>query len=239
MLRLVATCILLSTVCGVEFQITNKELGGIWVGIQGDSEKPSLKNGGFLLESGATISINSSDDWAGRFWARSYCFDNHCLTGDCGNGIECKGEAGAPPATLVEITLRGWRGLDHYGVSLVDGFNIAASIEPVIPQTDGYSCERSACLRHLNYECPKELVLNSTIEVVGCKSACLAIDTDQYCCRGKYNSPQSCRSSDWPVDYVQFFKSRCPNTYTHAFDDHNNSFTCKANKYYIQFGISR
>ncbi|KAG5869072.1 hypothetical protein JTB14_001264 [Gonioctena quinquepunctata] len=241
MLRLVATCVLVATVCGVEFQITNKEVGAIWVGIQGNSGKPALNNGGFVLEAGATTSVYSADDWEGRFWARTWCdwSSKHCLTGDCGNKLECGGNGGAPPATLAEITLRGYGGLDYYDISLVDGYNIAASIEPVGGQGDGsqYSCKRSGCLRYLNEECPNELKLNTNSGVVGCKSACLAFNTDQYCCRGQYGTSATCKSSDWPVNYPQFFKSRCPDAYSYAYDDHKSTFTCKANKYYIQFGI--
>jgi hypothetical protein len=69
------------------------------------------------------------DDWGGRIWARTGCkFDIsgqvQCATGDCGVSLECNGTAGEPPATLVEITLKGAGGLDVYYVSLVDGFNV-------------------------------------------------------------------------------------------------------------------
>ena len=73
--------------------------------------------------------MQAPEDWAGRFWGRTGCDpnSNHCETGDCGNKLECNGAGGAPPATLVEITLKGDQGLDFYDVSLVDGFNIVAS----------------------------------------------------------------------------------------------------------------
>lgn len=41
---------------GVEFQFVNKEIGAVWVGIQGNSGKESLNNGGFILEAGTTVS---------------------------------------------------------------------------------------------------------------------------------------------------------------------------------------
>lgn len=77
------------------------------------------------------MTLHAADNWAGRFWGRTYCnisTPNHCLTGDCGNRLECAGNGGVPPATLVEITLRGWNGLDYYDISLVDGFNTKASV---------------------------------------------------------------------------------------------------------------
>ncbi|XP_023016999.2 uncharacterized protein [Leptinotarsa decemlineata] len=241
MLKLVTLCILLTTVLAVEFQITNREIGAIWVGCQGNALKPALANGGFILEAGATISVYSPDDWAGRFWARTWCDVNtkHCLTGDCGDRLECGGNGGAPPASLVEITLKGYGEQDYYDISLVDGFNIAAAIEPIGGNGDGsqYSCKRSACFRHLNDECPNELKLNTEHGVVGCKSACLAFNTDQYCCRGAFGTPESCRSSTWPVDYPNFFKSRCPDAYSYAYDDHKSTFTCQAQKYLITFGV--
>lgn len=74
--------------------------------------------------------IQSPNDWAGRFWARTYCDSRtkHCLTGDCGNRVECAGNGGAPPASLAEITLKGYGQLDYYDISLVDGFNLAISV---------------------------------------------------------------------------------------------------------------
>lgn len=74
--------------------------------------------------------VKAPNDWSGRFWARTYCDVNtkHCLTGDCGNRIQCGGNGEAPPASLVEITLNGWENLDYYDISLVDGFNLAVSV---------------------------------------------------------------------------------------------------------------
>ncbi|KAG5869074.1 hypothetical protein JTB14_001266 [Gonioctena quinquepunctata] len=241
MWKLATTTIFLTTVWAVEFQITNKEIGAIWVGILGNSGKAPLANGGFVLEAGATTSVFAADDWAGRFWARTWCDYNtfHCLTGDCGDSLECQGRGGAPPASLAEITLNGYGGQDFYDISLVDGFNIAVSIEPVGKNGDGgYVCEKAACAYHLNDECPQELQLTSEHGVLGCKSACLALDTDQYCCRGAFGTPETCKSSLWPVDYPSFFKSRCPLAYSYAYDDHSSTFTCpNVGTYIITFGI--
>ncbi|XP_074028083.1 uncharacterized protein [Leptinotarsa decemlineata] len=238
---MLTTYSMLTAVLAVEFQITNKERGPIQVGFQGNNGKPALENGGFILEQDATRSVWSESNWAGRIWARTWCDYNtkHCLTGDCGNRVQCAGNGGAPPATLVEITLKGAGGLDFYDISLVDGFNIPASIEPIGGKGDGgqYSCKKSACPRYLNDECPNELKLNTEHGVVGCKSACLAFNTDQYCCRGAFGTPETCRSSTWPVNYPNFFKSRCPDAYSYAYDDHKSTFTCRAEKYLITFGL--
>lgn len=71
---------------------------------------------------------------------------------------------------------------------------------------------------------------------VGCKSACLAFNTDEYCCRNDHGTPETCKSSDWPVDYPAYFKSKCPDAYSYAYDDHKSTFTCQAEKYIVTFG---
>ncbi|XP_018579527.1 pathogenesis-related protein 5-like [Anoplophora glabripennis] len=241
MLKVVLVVGFVAACQAAQFEIVNREGGPVWVGIQSNDGKPPLERGGFVLEKGQSRTVNSPDDWAGRFWARTWCDPNskHCLTGDCGNKIECGGNGGAPPATLAEIKLKGHGGLDYYDISLVDGFNIPASIEPVGGAGDGgqYSCKRSACARHLNDACPGPLKLNTPNGVIGCKSACLAFNTDQYCCRGAHNRPETCRASDWPTNYPAYFKNACPDAYSYAYDDHKSTFTCKANKYRVTFGI--
>lgn len=44
-----------AVVQAVDFQITNQLGGVIYVGIQGNSGKPHLENGGFRLDYGATV----------------------------------------------------------------------------------------------------------------------------------------------------------------------------------------
>ena len=77
--------------------------------------------------------VNVADGWAGRVWARTGCnFDGNgqgrCVTGDCGNKLQCNGAGGVPPVTLAEITLNGAGGKDFYDVSLVDGFNVPVKV---------------------------------------------------------------------------------------------------------------
>lgn len=45
----------LSVASAVEFEITNKEIGATWVGIQGNAGKPALENGGFILEKSSKV----------------------------------------------------------------------------------------------------------------------------------------------------------------------------------------
>ncbi|KAJ3667167.1 hypothetical protein Zmor_002568 [Zophobas morio] len=235
-LALVAVC------SGVEFQIKNPGNSDIWIGIQANPGHPLLNNGGFDLPAGQQVSVQAPEDWAGRFWGRTGCDpnSNHCETGDCGNKLECNGAGGAPPATLVEITLKGDQGLDFYDVSLVDGFNTVASIEPIGGQGDGsqYSCKKDACLNNdVINQCPDALqVKNGQGTVIACNSACNAFNTDQYCCRGAYGTPETCKSETWPENYPKFFKDRCPDAYSYAYDDHKSTFTCKAETYLVTFG---
>lgn len=76
------------------------------------------------------MTVMSPDNWAGRFWARTYCDPNSntCVTGDCGAQLECNGAGGNPPVTLAEITLQGDGGNDFYDISLVDGYNVGVTV---------------------------------------------------------------------------------------------------------------
>ncbi|CAH1119657.1 unnamed protein product [Phaedon cochleariae] len=232
--------ILVGAVQAKDFEIVNREGGAIWVGIQAGSGKQALNNGGFKLDGGESKTVRAPDDWAGRFWARTWCDDStsHCLTGDCGNKVECGGNGSTPPATHIEITLTGSGGLDYYDISLVDGFNVPASVEPSGGSGDGsqYSCGKSACKPNLNDLCPEELKLDSPYGVIGCQSACFRFNTDEYCCRNAYSTPGTCRSSDWKNNYPKFFKDHCPDAYSYAYDDHTSIFSCKAPEYILTFG---
>ncbi|KAJ8941000.1 hypothetical protein NQ314_010508 [Rhamnusium bicolor] len=240
MFKLIIAAILIVTVRAVDFEIRNNDGGDIWIGIQGNPGKENLANGGFILGSKQSRTLKAAADWAGRFWARTWCNPStgFCLTGDCGGKLECQGAGGVPPASLAEITLGGAGGLDYYDLSFVDGFNIVLTFEPVDGAGDGsqYSCKRASCSFHLNDECPSALRVNSEHGVVACKSACAAFDTDEYCCRNAHDRPETCRSSDWPVDYPYYFKSHCPDAYSYAYDDNKSTFTCRAQKYLITFG---
>nr|CAI5847120.1 unnamed protein product [Callosobruchus analis] len=177
----------------------------------------------------------AEENWAGRFWGRTWCNpgSQHCLTGDCGNRLECAGAGGVPPATLAEITLKGDAGQDFYDISLVDGYNIQMSMTPIGDSGDGsqYSCKRAGCDFNINNDCPDPLRVNSEHGIIACKSACLAFNNDEYCCRGAFNDPNKCRADE----YANRFKAHCPDAYSYAYDDHKSTFTCQANRYLITF----
>lgn len=196
---------------------------------------PPLPQTGFLLQPGAATSLAAPQHWSGRFWGRSFCSTDSsgrfsCRSGDCGTGqVTCNGAGGAPPATLVEFTLNGGGGNDFYDVSNVDGFNIPVA---VAPQGGSGRCGAASCPVNINARCPQELQAVRGGLVVGCNSACAAFNTDRYCCRGGFGTPQTCP----PTNYSSVFKTACPLAYSYAFDDRSSTFTCAgAGSYLITF----
>ncbi|KAL1513822.1 hypothetical protein ABEB36_003175 [Hypothenemus hampei] len=240
---IVSSALILAFCHAAKFNIHNKDGGPIWIGIQGNPGKEHLSNGGFKLAQGESKTVTAADDWAGRFWSRTWCYEdqnNHCQTGDCGNKVECAGAGGVPPVTLIEFTLKGYGGLDYYDISLVDGYNTEASVEPVGGSGDGgqYSCKKAQCGTQINSICPSELQVwnDEKSQVIACNSACNAFHTDEYCCAGAHNTPETCKSSDWATDYPAIFKNACPDAYSYAYDDHKSTFTCVASEYNLNFG---
>ena len=156
--------------------------------------------------------------------------------------FEWKYVKGVPPATLFEFTLNGYAGQDFYDVSNVDGYNIQMSVEVVSPSPPPaggdptYWCQNPACIKDLNSICPPELQeVDAAGKVVACLSACAKFNTDQYCCRGAYNSPQTCIAANWPVDYAAIFKQACPQAYSYAYDDKSSTFCCRNTDYNLVF----
>ncbi|KAI3462348.1 hypothetical protein Pfo_019011 [Paulownia fortunei] len=211
---------------GATFTFVNKCSQTIWPAILGS---PKLESTGFELPKGSSRAFQAPTGWSGRFWGRTGCtFDDSghgsCATGDCGSGqMECNG-AGATAATLAEFTL-GSGSMDFYDVSLVDGYNL-----PLLADVIGGSgqCASTGCVEDLNHRCPAEL----RIEGGGaCRSACDAFNTPEYCCKGDFGSPSTCR----PSMYSQLFKNACPKSYSYAYDDATSTFTCTAADYVITF----
>ncbi|HEY4035708.1 MAG TPA: thaumatin family protein [Ktedonobacteraceae bacterium] len=224
------------------FTFVNHTGQTIWVGTQGSV---LLKNGGWRLDVGQTSTILVPKNWAsGRFWGRTGCtFDSSgagsCATGDCGGHLQCNGAGGVPPASLAEFTLSGGGGNDFYDISYVDGSNIPIIITTsnTPSSSDSRQCGNAGCPTDINAICPSALQKkDASGKVVACMSACLALHTDQYCCTGAYNTPQTCDPTKWPVNYAQIFKKACPSAYSYAFDDTTSTFTCKNCNYQITFG---
>lgn len=133
--------------------------------------------------------------------------------------------------TLAEITFDGHGGLDYYDVSLVDGYNVKMAMSPKAGTyqhgSGTYYCTRAGCNADVNANCPAQQmkVYGRNGQVVACKSACLAFNTDRYCCRGYYGVPQTCTY----FSYAQTFKNACPQAYSYAYDDKKSTFTCRSN----------
>jgi hypothetical protein len=218
-------------------------------------------NGGVMLGGGSESPICIPANWGGRFWARTGCSDTtkSCATGDCGANTSgtgewywCQGRTGKNPQTLVEFTFDGngnTPDLDVYDVSLVNGYNISATIEPLFTPASAppgfnpnYWCTIAGCNNpkstvNLLKNCPTALqVKNASGDVIACDSACDVFNQDMYCCTGEYGcSPaastcpsgtQPCDPTKWPQNYAAVFKAACPGAYSFPFDDPTSTFQC-------------
>ena len=192
-----------------------------------------FNGGGFALKPGQSRVFTAPVSWSGRIWARTGCnFDSNgngsCLTGSCGSTLKCSA-SGKPPASLAEFTLAA---LDFYDVSLVDGFNVPMSVKPINGKGN---CSTAGCDSDLRSNCPKELSFKANGKTVGCRSACDVFNADEYCCRGNYGNPVTCK----PTYYSKKFKEACPTSYSYAYDDPTSIFTCSGTDYVIAFCSSR
>ncbi|XP_052814817.1 uncharacterized protein LOC128241773 [Mya arenaria] len=224
MFTLVLFTLVAGTLANHQLHVHNRCGYEVWVGILGN---PLPDGGGYKLAAGASHTTTVTNHWSGRFWGRTHCSGNHCQTGNCGHGPQCSGAGGAPPATLAEITFDagGSNNQDFYDISLVDGYNLPMSMQPI----NGYSgsptsryCARAGCNSDLNHSCPPELQVHGTGGVIACESACNKFHNPEYCCSGAHNVPSTCP----PFHYSQIFKSACPNAYSYAYDDQTSTFTC-------------
>ncbi|MBW0520182.1 hypothetical protein O181_059897 [Austropuccinia psidii MF-1] len=200
-------------------------------------------NRGWEAPQGQLRTIDVPDGWSGRFWGRRDCDFSKpdvasCSTGACRGGLKCEPGVGTgiPPATLAEFTLNGDQGKDYYDVSNVDGFNLPVKIE------NNKNCKIATCTVDLNPGCPDDRmkVRNSKGAFVGCLSACQANldghrDNSPNCCSGQYATAQTCPTSG--VQYYDYFKSRCPDSYAYAYDEASQSalYTCVGADYVLTF----
>ncbi|KAF5737179.1 Pathogenesis-related thaumatin superfamily protein [Tripterygium wilfordii] len=131
--------------------------------------QPTPKNGGFHLGGSEEVVLDLPQKWSGRLWGRQGCsFDakgkGSCDTGDCSGLLHCQGTGGAPPATVVEMTLGSSTSpLHFYDVSLVDGFNLPVSMKPV---GGGIGCGIASCEVDLNVCCPSTLEVKKGDKVI-------------------------------------------------------------------------
>ncbi|CAH9083076.1 unnamed protein product [Cuscuta epithymum] len=233
-----------TSLCGVQpamVTIKNNCPYTIWPGTLTGAGIPPLPNTGFELAVGASSApIQIPPHWSGRFWARTSCATGPtgsfaCQTADCASGaVTCNGAGAIPPASLVEFTFDGYNGQDFFDISLVDGFNLPVTVEPVGVAASA-TCTPVACPGNVNAGCQPELALkDASGATVGCKSACVAFNQPQFCCSGAYATAATCQASG----YASYFKAMCPQAYSYAYDDKTSTFTCPSgpnNNYLITF----
>ncbi|XP_057482654.1 thaumatin-like protein [Actinidia eriantha] len=225
--------------------VSNKCPFPIWPATAPNQGQPVIASGGFYLPPGQTKVIRAPGTWSGRIWARTSCNFNvnsnsntgwnpACETGDCDGQLECNGKIGQPPVTLVEISLQVDKSKpSFYDVSIVDGYNLPVSITTKPSATN---CRIGGCTKNLKNVCPEELqVMNGRGEVVACKSACLAFNRDEFCCRNQYGSPEKCK----PSVYSKIFKDACPSYFSYAFDSPPPLVNCPSDEYVITFCPSK
>ena len=132
--------------------IVNDWTETIWAATNPNAQHP-IPVTGWKLAPGQSVSFTVPEGWGGRIWGRTGCSFNSagvgsCQTGDCGGLFQCQG-TGNTPATLAELTLDSFDGLDFYDVSMVDGSNLPMYINTThMVGTDPVStngCYEGAC----------------------------------------------------------------------------------------------
>ncbi|KAI8081423.1 thaumatin [Halteromyces radiatus] len=169
----------------------------------------------FDLTPQGTRTISEPDTWGGRLFGQPEC------VGAGNNGPHCGNAGASNPATLAEFFFKGANGADYYDISLVDGYNIPASISPQGKGGSGKDCGTSNCQKLPN--CPPNLAIkDGSGKVIGCQSSCSKTGNPQDCCVGQYDGPDKCKP-DKQADNV---KSACPDSYSFAYDDQTSTFSC-------------
>jgi hypothetical protein len=216
----------------------------IWAATNPDAQHP-IPVTGWKLAPGQSVTFSVPEGWGGRIWGRTGCSFNSagvgsCQTGDCGGLFQCQG-TGNTPATLAELTLDSFDGLDFYDVSMVDGSNLPMYINTThMVGTDPVSsdgCYEGACTKAV--VCPSAMQVMAGGQAVACETACAAFGGDAYCCTGSWAGRANCIPSNWPIDYAKLvFKDAEPYAYSYAYDD-SATMACKGGCYYrITFGIT-
>ncbi|KAI8993418.1 thaumatin [Pilobolus umbonatus] len=168
------------------------------------------------LDAGSSTVMHVPKYWGGRIWARD----------GCSEGADCQPGAAA---SLAEFLISGSMGKDYYDVSFVDGYNLPISIAPNDGDVNGYECGAPAC--SILPDCPKELQeTDANGNVIGCRSACAAFGTDEYCCTGEYGRGL-CGTNVFAVAV----KSACPDVYSYAHDDSTSMYACQNTGYTVTF----
>jgi hypothetical protein len=176
-----------------------------------------FQNGGWTLAPGASSTFTVPSGSVGRLWGRTGCNTGtspaRCTTGSCGGtGLQCAGTTGQPNTSLFEWNINA-NGTDWYDVSYVDAVD-----NPVgVSVTNGSCFSPSSCGASVISSCPADLRSGNV-----CLSPCTRFNTDQFCCRGAFGTPQTCVVANWSQTaqtYVNNIHSICPRQYSYAYDE--------------------
>lgn len=179
------------------FVFTNNGIENLWVAILGNPGYPRLAEGGFVMApAGPPMILQIPEGWEGRIWARVACeFDKNgtcnppyqpcCASGSCLQedgtfGLHCA-DSGVAPTSLIEFSLDNPSPIgpyDVYDVSLVDGWSVPLSIQPINgtynpdpdPGVIAPWCEFTGC--DAAPQCPNAFAVNGT--TLSCWSPCQA-----------------------------------------------------------------
>jgi hypothetical protein len=177
----------------------------------------TFENGGWSLPPGASSTFSVPSGSVGRLWGRTGCNTGtspaQCATGSCGGtGLQCAGTTGQPNTSLFEWNINA-AGTDWYDVSYVDAID-----NPIGVSVSNQSCvSPSSCSNAVLASCPADLRSGAA-----CLSACTRYNTDQFCCRGAFGTPETCVVSDWAASaqtYVSNVHNFCPRQYSYAYDE--------------------
>jgi len=215
------------------FTVKNNCSETVWVAGSGSTVPVfnGTSSGGIELLPGATATTTVPDTWsAGRIWGRRNCtFDSSgkgsCATGDCGGVLNCT-HSGAGNTTLTEWTLSTGPAGDNYDISLVDAFDFPVSIQLDDPSPN--HCVNPACSVDLRSFCTgDQRTLDSSGNVVGCKSLFGKFGTPNYGCFGPYGVPASCNNVSWNTNFRgTVVKKFCPPVYGYPYDDPSSDIAC-------------
>lgn len=173
-------------------------------------------NGGWTLAPGASSTFTVPSGSVGRLWGRTGCNSAspaQCATGSCGGtGLQCAGTTGQPNTSLFEWNINA-SGTDWYDVSYVDAVD-----NPIgVTVTNGSCVSPSVCSGSVITSCPADLRSGAF-----CLSPCSRYNTDQFCCRGAFGTPQTCVVANWTASaqtYVNNIHAQCPREYSYAYDE--------------------
>ena len=178
----------------------------------------TFSNGGWTLAPGASSTFSVPSGSIGRLWGRTGCNSSspaQCTTGQCGGtGLQCAGTTGQPNTSLFEWNINA-NGTDWYDVSYVDAVD-----NPIGVQVSNASCvSPNSCSASVISSCPADLRSGNV-----CLSPCTRFNTDQFCCRGAFGTPQTCIVANWSAvaqTYVNNVHNFCPREYSYAYDENS------------------